>query len=78
MIKKIIKNIQYKIYRKVQMEFYIEDARFWCECNHHEYDEILVRDMADYVNDRFDCNIAYWDNFSIAYELYHDEEEEEE
>lgn len=76
MIKKTIKNIQYKIYRKVQMEFYIEDARFWCECNYHECDERLAKDMANYVNDRFDCNITYWDNFSIAYELYHEDDEE--
>ena len=65
---------RYKIYREVQMEFYIEDARFWCESNNHEYDEILLREMANYVDDKFDCNITYWDNFSIAYELYNEEE----
>lgn len=55
---------QYKTYKKVQHELYVNDARMWCEDNGVEYDADLLEAMADYVSDRFDCNLSYWDNFA--------------
>jgi hypothetical protein len=60
---------EYEIYTKVQHEFYIEDARIFCNANKLEYNDELLNDMAKYVSDRFDCTITYWDNFMQAYPL---------
>lgn len=58
---------QYKTYKKVQHELYVNDARMWCEDNGVEYDVDLLEAMADYVSDRFDRDLSYWDNFAAAY-----------
>lgn len=58
---------QYEIYKKVQHEFYVNDAMMWCNNNGVKYDDDLLEDMADCVSARFDCTITYWDNFAYAY-----------